>query len=134
MSDDEKQAIELLRTIKRPTLATGFERQTNLLKAIEIVLDLIEQQQDKIKEREMTLATYTAQTLNTDIKQMNKHKDDLEMLYKGCQIELEEKDKIIDEMAKWLYEEDNLFGFGIFKEINTPEKIKEYFKKKVEDK
>ena len=48
------------------------------------------------------------------------------------QKEIEKKDKIIDEMAKWLCEDDTIFGYGGLKEINTHEKIKEYFKKKVE--
>lgn len=49
-------------------------------------------------------------------------------------LECEKKDKIIDLMAEWLYEDDSIFGFGIFKEINTPEKIKEYFENKVKEK
>lgn len=55
-----------------------------------------------------------------------------EEIYEMQQVEIEKKDKVIDLMAEELYEEDNIFGFGIFKEINTPEKIKEYFEKKVE--
>lgn len=45
----DKEAIELLRTIKRPTLATGFKRQTDLLQAIETVLNLIQTQQEEIE-------------------------------------------------------------------------------------
>lgn len=48
--------------------------------------------------------------------------------------EIEKKDKIIDEMALWLYEDDTSFGYGNLKEINTQEKIKQYFERKVEDK
>lgn len=45
--------------------------------------------------------------------------------------ELEKKSKIIDEMAEYIYED--LPEFGIFKDINTPEKIKEYFTNKAEN-
>lgn len=48
-------------------------------------------------------------------------------------IQNKKKDKIIDEMAKWLYEDDTWFGYGKFKEINTPEKIKQFFIKKVDE-
>ena len=48
--------------------------------------------------------------------------------------ELEKKEAIINEMAKWLYEDDTSFGYGNLKSVNTPEKIKQYFTKKVEGK
>lgn len=48
------------------------------------------------------------------------------------QEEIEKKEAVIDEMVKYLYEDDNIFGFGNLKEINTPEKIKQYFINKVE--
>lgn len=48
-------------------------------------------------------------------------------------VENRKKDKIIDEMAKWLYEDDTWFGYGKFKEINTSEKIKQFFLKKVDE-
>ena len=46
---------------------------------------------------------------------------------------LEKKEKIIDEMAEWLYGDDTSFGYGNLKDVNTPEKIKQYFEKKVEE-
>lgn len=51
------------------------------------------------------------------------HIDDIQAVLN----ELEEKDKAIDEMAGWLYGDDTCFGYGAFEDINTPEKIKEYF-------
>lgn len=47
--------------------------------------------------------------------------------------ELEQKNKIIDLMAKWLYEDDTSFGYGNLKEVNTIEKIKQYFERRAED-
>lgn len=32
---------------------------------------------------------------------------------------LEKKDKIIDLMAEWLYEDDTSFGYGNLKDVNT---------------
>ena len=44
--------------------------------------------------------------------------------------EIEKKDKIIDLMSEWLYEDDTSFGYGKLKDINTSEKIKQYFERK----
>ena len=38
--------------------------------------------------------------------------------------------KQIDLMAEWLYEDDTSFGYGKLKEVNTSEKIKQYFEQK----
>ena len=65
------------------------------------------------------------------VKLERKEKEQLKKSLKG---QIKKKDKVINEMAKEIYEDDNIFGFGIFKDINTPEKIKEYFTKKVEGK
>ena len=54
-------------------------------------------------------------------------------LIKTQQAEIEKKDKMIDLMAEWLYEDDTSFGYGNLKEVNTPEKIKQYFERKVEN-
>ena len=122
MTDEEKQAIELLRTIKRPTLATGFERQTNLLKSIKVVLNLIEKQQAEIEQLQKKLSKYSIQLVSSNWKQMHKHNEDLEMLYQGCQIELEKKDAIIDLIAEQLTTP-----------IHSKEWVIEYYTKKVEE-
>lgn len=46
--------------------------------------------------------------------------------------ELDKKDKTIDMMAEWLYKDDSSFGLFGLREVNTPEKIKEYFYNKIE--
>ncbi len=48
-------------------------------------------------------------------------------------VENQKLNKVIDEMAKWLYEDDSSFGLFDLKEINTKEKIKQYFIEKVEE-
>jgi hypothetical protein len=52
----QQEAIELLRTIKRPTLATGFKRQTDLLQAIETVLNLIKTQQEELEKKDKRIS------------------------------------------------------------------------------
>lgn len=68
-------------------------------------------------------------TMQAEFERLEDLEDNTDML----KMELEKKDKIIDLMAKWLYEDDTSFGYGKLKEVNTQEKIKEYFKKKVEE-
>lgn len=48
------------------------------------------------------------------------------------QAELEKKDGIIKSMAECIYEEPT-FGYGKLKDINTPEKITDYFTKLAEE-
>lgn len=75
------------------------------------------------------------QILNDNILLKESLKDKCEIADERNQllVENQKKDKIIDEMAKWLYEDDTWFGYGSFKEINTPEKIKRFFIKKVDE-
>lgn len=79
----------------------------------DIVLNLIQEQQHIIEGKEALIDT------------MAHNEEVLEWV-------IEKKNKIIDEMAKWLCEDDTVFGYGGLKGINTPEKIKEYFRNKVE--
>ena len=68
-------------------------------------------------------------TMQAEFERLEDLEDNTDIL----KMELEKKDKIIDFIAKWLYEDDTSFGYGKLKEVNTQEKIKEYFKKKVEE-
>ena len=58
------------------------------------------------------------------MKESAKSKEDLEMLNKGWQIELEKKDKIIDLLAKAFKQDD----------VRTVEEIKQYFEELAERK
>lgn len=99
-------------------------------------LEIKELQKELDKYKEM-YAVSIADRVNSAFKQEHKNNEDLEMLYKGCQIELENKDKIIDLMAEWFEEwaefidEENYYT--IFRKMSK-EDIKDYFKKKVEEK
>lgn len=46
---------------------------------------------------------------------------------------LKEKDKIIDEMSDWLYGDDTSFGHGKLKEVNTKEKIVQFFENRIKN-
>ena len=63
----------------------------------ELNLKNIDQQKEIDKYKEM-YAVSVADRVNSAFKQRYKNAEDLEMLYKGCQIELEEKDKIINKL------------------------------------
>ena len=55
-------------------------------------------------------------------------------VYEAIQVllnELDKKDKVIDMMAEWLYKDDSSFGLFELREVNTTEKIKEYFYNKI---
>lgn len=149
MSDKEKEAIKYFE--KRMDIClenanicdeNDFDEEATYLRKeqifIETVLNLIEKQQAEIEKYKEMYAVSVADRVNSAFKQEHKNNEDLEMLYKGFQIELEEKNKIIDRMADFMWEYDCC--------SNLPEEycqsccnlgqgkqcIKEYFKKKVQ--
>ena len=148
MTDKEKQAIKYFYNL-RATIDESymlFDEKINVkcgketIKQISVVLNLIEKQQSEIDKYTDMYAVSVADRVNSAFKQEHKNNEDLEMLYKGCQIELEEKDKIIDRMADFMWDYDCCSNFpqeyckdccdlGQGKQC-----IKEYFKKKSEDK
>lgn len=103
---------------------TNIEQQ-----AIETVLSELEKK-DKRLNRQFKLLQKRDKEIE-ELKADNSHQWE-----ERCKLtfELEKKDKIINEMAKWLYEDDTSFGYGNLKSVNTPEKIKQYFERKVEGK
>lgn len=141
MTDEEKQAIEILKTIKRPTLATGFERQTNLLKSIETVLNFIKKQQAEIEEEKKKSMHYEKLITNgLASKEIAKIDEEMQTVLRT---EIEKQDKIIDEMANHIATSDNNLcqyldmttkcKYYAGENKNTCDNcIKDYFKKKVE--
>lgn len=82
----------------------------------------------------------TVERKNLEISSLERvHEYDVQMIddVKGKAVELynriEEKDKIIDLMAEWLLNDDTSFGYMGLKEINTKEKLMQYFKNKVKE-
>lgn len=55
-------------------------------------------------------------------------------LVEKLQKENETKEKIVDDMADWLYKDDTSFGYGKLKEVNTKERIVKFFENKTEQK
>lgn len=54
-------------------------------------------------------------------------------LIEKLQKENETKEKIIDDMADWLYKDDTSFGYGKLKEVNTKEKIVQFFENRTKN-
>ena len=94
------------------------------------ILNMLKEKDKEIEELKQALARNIAKNFTSSMKESEKSKEDLEMLNKGWQIELEKKDKIIDLMSEWLCEDDTSFRYGKLKDINTSEKIKQYFERK----
>ena len=105
-------------------------------KAIETVLNMLKEKEVEIANLKQALARNIAKNFTSSMKESAKSKEDLEMLNKGWQIELEKKDKIIYEMIDAFI--DLGFGFEYCSNddrcINDCDKcIKQYFERKSEE-
>ena len=155
MTDEEKQAIEKIHNGKKMDLISiirTFKREgienfvVTKKETVETVLNLIEKQQTEIKKYKEMYAVSVADRVNSAFKQEHKNNEDLEMLYKGCQIELEEKDKRISDLEFALMDmvlqfadenKDSISTMGLsaleiaFNELNfdNPMSIKEVHKR-----
>ena len=125
MTEEEKRAIELLENIERnkqeclmlecPVVKNNVKRQ---LKIIELKKEL--DKKDKV------------------IKELKENdlSEEYDKAIKNYYDEYNERikaEKVIDLMAEWLYKDDTSFGLFELREINTKEKIKQYFYKEVEE-
>ena len=107
----------------------------NIEQAIEIMNNFIKDTPKAPFECLMNKEVEAVETLLNYIDTMHKEFDRLEGIEDNTamlKMELEKKDKVINMMTGWLYAEDTGFGYGALKDINTPEKIQEYFYKKVQ--
>ena len=109
---------------------------------IEELNQLIEKARDLREEEFYTIFTIhevqNIETVLNILKQKDEQIAKYEKIYKEYDCyrwvkELNKKDKIIDLMSKWLYEDDTSFGYDKLKDVNTSEKIKQYFERKVKD-
>ena len=120
MTYEEGKAIERLnrfKTIKvlyTKTFAMTTEQLKVIQEDIETVLSMLKDSSAEIKKKntelaeksaeieelKQTLARNIAKNFTSSMKELAKAKQDLEMLNKGWQIELEKKDNIIDLMVK----------------------------------
>lgn len=103
MTKEQEKAIEnvkiFIKSIRSDLVEESKDNQ-ELANDLDTVLSMLKEQQSKIKRLECTLAENHARELNNSIYKSDKSREDLEMLHKGWQIELEKKDKIIDEQLK----------------------------------
>ena len=127
---------EAIKQLKQWLSVIDLKKKSNIIpntddiQAIETVLNLLEKKETKIEEYKMLLAKMHGQFLNSDIKSNKKHREDLETLNEGWKIELEKKDKIIDEMAEFIEQHSLLCveNYGANKE-----EWKHFFERKIEN-
>ena len=136
MTKEQEEAIEMLEDIKNNSWTTKYIMSSDSAKA-ETVLNMLKEKDREIQELKQALARNIAKNFTSSVKESAKSKEDLEMLNKGWQIELEKKDKIIYEMIGSFI--DMGFGFEYCNNdnrcINNCEKcIKQYFEKLAERK
>lgn len=143
MTDKQKEAIETLFHLEHVNgYVDLYEKHDVIIKsdillkwknATKEVLNLIQTQQAEIDS--LKDFKEIAESKVTDLTPIGLARTN-QLLSRQChklQEENEKKDKMIDEMAKWLNEDDTSFGYGKLKEVNTPKKIKQYFERKVTD-
>lgn len=111
MTKEEKEAIEKLKWYFKDSKSLDIAKQTDT------VLNLIQNQQEEIE--------YQKEINNTE-------KDRHNQTEKSLKGQIEKKDKIIDEMAKEMFFENN--RNVEMQNFNKYQEIIEYFEKKVEEK
>lgn len=108
MTDREIKAIETMKNWidYEKENKDKINKAEDLIDIQETIIKLIQKQQDKIDILHATLAENVTRTVCSDIKQSEKHKEDLEMLYKGCQLENEELKETMYKMASFIASQD----------------------------
>lgn len=95
MTDEQEEAIKILEA----QASTKVEENHYLIfhkEATVTALNMLKEKDKEIEKLKKALARNVANNFTTSMKETEKSKEDLEMLNKGWQIELEKKDKIID--------------------------------------
>ena len=144
MTNEQREAIEMLKYIKETNTLIGFNI-ADRDKIADTVLSLIKKQQEEIDKLKVNLAKSCAdRTLDRETLK-NQENENLEALHRAYNEELQKKDKQIDLMAKFI--ENNMSEKKIINEICIKSKcnneecheddlkdcIKQYFERKVED-
>ena len=80
--------------------------KSELILFIKELQDMLKEKDKEIEELKQALARNIAKNFTSSIKESAKSKEDLEMLNKGWQMELEKKDKIIDRMSITIIQKD----------------------------
>ena len=127
MNEEEKKAVEFVK--KRTKELKKYAKRENELVYDDIILNLIE----KLQKENESWKSYSEELEEEQIEKNNKNCE-LEFEVEKLQKENETKEKIIDDMAYWLYKDDTSFGYGKLKEVNTKERIVKFFENKTEQK
>ena len=140
----EQEAIERLNRIITTKFNNDYSIDSSDKEAIETVLNMLKEKDKEITDLKQALARNIAKNFTSSMKESAKSKDDLEMLNKGWQIELEKKNKQIDLMAEYIVsldiEEDICVKTGRLNECDSialgecENCIKQYFKELAERK
>lgn len=143
----EKETIDRLNKFKSIKVLYGntFAMTTEQLKIlqedIETAINILKEKDKKIEELKQTLSTNIVNNFTSSMKEKTKSKEDLKMLDKGWQIELEKKDKIIDLMAEQIKIPEptmKIESFDIKPKTKfgmrylNKEEVKQYFERKSE--
>lgn len=106
-------------------------------------LNMLKEKNKEIEKLKKALARNVANNFTTSMKETAKSKEDLEMLNKGWQIELEKKNKIIDLIINEFYKRvkiskncyiQKLRGIeDCLKYKNCKECLKQYFERKLKN-
>ena len=109
--------------------ATYLRKESYML---ETVLNMLKEKDKEIEELKQALARNIAKNFTSSMKESAKSKEDLEMLNKGWQIELEKKDKQINLIINAVYKRfkaELLLEYG----FENEEQFKQYFERKSEE-
>ena len=120
---DKEAIVTVLNLIERQQriIEEQKSRYSHLGRDAQKAVDYTFELNKEIEKYKEMYAVSIADRVNNAFKQEHKNNEDLEMLYKGCQIELEKKDMIIALMAEQLTTP-----------IHSKEWVIEYYTKKVE--
>lgn len=128
----EQEAIERLNRIITTKFNNDYSIDSSDKEAIETVLNMLKEKDKEIEELKQALARNIAKNFTSSMKESEKSKEDLEMLNKGWQIELERKDKQIDLIINAVYKRfkaELLLEYG----FENEEQFKQYFERKSEE-
>lgn len=129
----EQEVIENLTDLLKQRNEKQVQITTyDLFENIETVLNMLKEKDKEIEELKQTLARNIAKNFTSSMKESAKSKEDLEMLNKGWQIELEKKDKQINLIINAVYKRfkaELLLEYG----FENEEQFKQYFERKSEE-
>ena len=128
----EQETIERLNRIITTKFNNDYSIDSSDKEAIETVLNMLKEKDKEIEELKQALARNIAKNFTSSMKESAKSKEDLEMLNKGWQIELEKKDKQINLIINAVYKRfkaELLLEYG----FENEEQFKQYFERKSEE-